>query len=841
MSKITRYLRWGVLLCLFGFWEVSPVSAQFADRELITTQAQGVNSVLTADIDNDGDLDIFSTSLLDNKIAWYENVDGFGNFGGQQVISLAALKVNDVKVADIDLDGDLDLISASRDDNKIAWYQNFGGGAFGSQQVISTEAFVAQSVFAADLDGDGDQDVLSASRDDNKIAWYENTDGRGTFGPQIIISTDAIWAIRVVATDIDGDGDLDVLSASEQDDKIAWYENQDGAGTFSAEIVVSVTVDAVRDVKAVDIDLDGDVDILTASTFQDKITWFENTDGAGVFSAEKVVSTNADFPLSVDASDLDLDGDIDLLSASANDSKIAWYENTDGLAGTWKQHEVATDAFGAVVVSAANLDGDEDVDILTASSFNNTIYWYESFLGRGRVQFGAVNIIGGVFDSQAPHAVFGTDIDGDGDTDVLSASYNDNKIAWYPNIQGALGSQRIITVVADGARDVFAADIDGDGDMDALSASGYDNSIRWYENFDGQGSFDLIHLVSDNASNAYAVFAADIDGDGDQDILSASSSDDKIAWYENEDGLGGFGDQIIITKAAKGATDVLAADIDGDGDMDVASASTFDDKIAWYENTDGQGTFGDQRVISTNADLAIALHSVDMDGDGDVDLLSASSGDNKIAWYKNLDGAGTFSAEKIVSVVADRAFAVYTADLDNDGDQDVISGSRDDDKVAWYDNLGDERFSQEQIITTNAQGVRSVAAFDIDLDGDYDVLSASQDDNRIAWYENLSLEAHSLSADEDVIPESGFALSEAYPNPASVTVNFNLRLDQTQHVRVAVYDIQGRLLQVLHDGLVVHDQLKKIGMDTYGMPAGLYLVRFEGEYFQATRKSIVLR
>ena len=266
---------------------MTPALAQFADREIITTQAQGVNSLLAVDIDNDNDLDIFSTSLLDNKIAWYENVDGFGNFGTQQIISLAALKVNDVTVADIDLDGDLDVLSASRDDNKIAWYQNFGGGAFGSQQVISTDAFVAQSVFAADLDGDGDQDVLSASRDDNKIAWYENIDGRGAFGPQIIISTDAIWAIRVIAADLDGDGDQDVLSASEQDDKIAWYENQDGLGTFSTEIIVSTDVDAVRDLKTRDVDLDGDLDILSASTADDKIAWFENTDGAGLFSDEK--------------------------------------------------------------------------------------------------------------------------------------------------------------------------------------------------------------------------------------------------------------------------------------------------------------------------------------------------------------------------------------------------------------------------------------------------------------------------------------------------------------------------------------------------------------------------
>ncbi len=81
------------------------------------------------------------------------------------------------------------------------------------------------SVHAADLDGDGDPDVLSASEIDAKIAWYENLDGLGTFGPQQVITTQALWATSVYAADLDGDGDPDVLSASYNDNKIAWYEN----------------------------------------------------------------------------------------------------------------------------------------------------------------------------------------------------------------------------------------------------------------------------------------------------------------------------------------------------------------------------------------------------------------------------------------------------------------------------------------------------------------------------------------------------------------------------------------------------------------------------------------
>ena len=63
---------------------------------------------------------------------------------------------------------------------------------------------------------------------DDKIAWYENIDGEGSFGPQQVITSEAAWARSVTVGDLDGDGDFDVLSASSYDDTIAWYENTDG-------------------------------------------------------------------------------------------------------------------------------------------------------------------------------------------------------------------------------------------------------------------------------------------------------------------------------------------------------------------------------------------------------------------------------------------------------------------------------------------------------------------------------------------------------------------------------------------------------------------------------------
>jgi len=112
-------------------------------------------------------------------------------------------------------------------------------------------------------------------------------------------------------------------------------------------------------------------------------------------------------------------------------------------------------------------------------------------------------------------------------------------------------------------------------------------------------------------------------------------------------------DKHIISTAADGARSVTTADVDGDGDMDVLSASKDDDKIAWYEN-DGSGSFT-EHTISTAANVAWSVTIADVDGDGNMDVLSASA-DDTIAWYKN-DGAGNFTAHNI-STTADGARSV---------------------------------------------------------------------------------------------------------------------------------------------------------------------------------------
>ncbi len=341
-----------------------------------------------------------------------------------------------------------------------------------------------------------------------------------------------------------------------------------------------------------------------------------------------------------------------------------------------------------------------------------------------------------------PESLFAADLDGDGDPDLLTASANDDRIAWFENTDGlgAFSAPQNISTTADGAMSVYAADLDGDGDQDVLSATWLDYRVTWYENTDGDGAFSSGTDLATRTAPAWSVFATDLDGDNDTDIVSAWV-DGHVIWFENTDGAGTFSAGEAITTTADGARSVYAVDLDGDDDIDVLSASEADSRIVWYENTDGAGTFSAGTTITSGADGARSVFAIDLDGDDDVDVLSASFADDRVVWYENTDGMGTFSSGTDITNSADGVRVVYATDLDGDGDNDVLSASQSDDRVVWYENTdGEGSFSSGTEIDVVA-GARAVFAIDLDDDGDADVIAVARDlTSEVSWYENRTVE-----------------------------------------------------------------------------------------------------
>ena len=357
----------------------------------------------------------------------------------------------------------------------------------------------------------------------------------------------------------------------------------------------------------------------------------------------------------------------------------------DAVAFSVERSVVTSDSERPMRAVAADIDLDGDLDVVTAFQGSDAIFWSENVDGKG--SFGEPK---GVGEFDFPTAVSVGDLDGDGDGDVVATSIN-SPVVWFENTDGAgtFGPARVVSARTWG-RSIITSDLDGDGDMDVLTGGRGITAqpIRWFENLDGKGNFAVNDFVTLPGNSASSFRVNDLDGDRDVDLVAVTGG--SIVWYEN-DGQGNFEEPTVVSDTIRLGTYAATADLDGDGDVDLLSASRDDDTVAWYENTDGNATFGHQRVITTETNVVQYTDAVDFDGDGDYDVIAASEFDDTIAWYENLDSKGTFGTQRIVANVPglnhSSSFAV-PVDMNADGRLDVLWSSFGRDKVVWFENLG---------------------------------------------------------------------------------------------------------------------------------------------------------
>ena len=437
-----------------------------------STTQPNLAAVIAADLNGDGLPDVIAISQFPGMVAWYQNT-GNGTFSQRRVISTALASPTGVFVADLDGDGLLDVVCSSWPDSTVGWFKNLGGdpagGLFGYQpllptanlRIISTIANNALSVAAANINGEGGIDVLSTSANPyNKVVSYRNISA-GDFGSptanQNIISTAAVSPSSITVGDLDGNGILDLVVTSVNDNTIAWFKGTAPVGGNPQFIRYLISTNQPRATAAAIADLDGDgwPDVLCATPYAgdassgvgNRVTWFRNnTHDAGAtapfFGTGQVISGNATGAYSVVSTDLNSDGKPDVVAASFVAYKVAWYENLGGGNFGWNasvptanEKLVSTAPFEAISVTAADFNQDGTIDVVAGANADGNVVEYLNRGGQCAMESAdtaPASIGQGVRDDVLRIAVSSRGVSGDNNAQLYSLTLLLEKAAGVP-------------------------------------------------------------------------------------------------------------------------------------------------------------------------------------------------------------------------------------------------------------------------------------------------------------------------------------------------------------------------------------------------------------------------
>lgn len=330
----------------------------------------------------------------------------------------------------------------------------------------------------------------------------------------------------------------------------------------------------------------------------------------------------------------------------------------------------------------------------------------------------------GIFNElRGAYWVYAEDIDGDGDLDLVTAAFD--AIDWWENDGAQDFTRHTIDTRMQGAWSAHADDMDNDGDIDVLACSPTDDEVVLWLN-DGNQNFDTRIIIDSEGLDPETVITEDVDQDGDRDILAAHWESGHVVWYENL-GSAEF-ERHLVDHNLRGAHSVTVADFNGDGDYDIA-ANGAAETVVYFNN--GSQNFSHTTLSSRGG---LVIHSVDLDQDGDVDILRNQRDTGDVDWFENL-GNGLFTEHQIAAAFGD-SWSIRTGDLDGDGDLDVVAAGFSVNHLGVWLNQGDNTFGEE-IILNGVDTPRFVDVADLDGDRDEDIVAAIRDDRDLLWYEVL--------------------------------------------------------------------------------------------------------
>ena len=540
--------------------------------------------------------------------------------------------------------------------------------------------------------------------------------------------------LSVVVGDVDGDGRLDLVSASFGSDTLTVFlQEEDGGFAEPLSLGDSSVTDAPTSIELGDVNGDGSLDLVSANRDSHTLTVFFQEEG-GRFAEPLILgdSSVTNVPRSVALGDVDGDGRLDLVSANSGSHNLAVFLQQED--GGFAEPLSLGDSFvtaGAASVAIGDLDRDGRLDVVSANSLSHTL---AVFLQGEDGGFAEPISMGDSFVTSYPISVALGDLDRDGSLDVVSANDGSNTLTIFLQEEGGSFAEPLSlgdSSVTERPFSVALGDVDGDGRLDLVSANAGSETLTVLLQEEGGGFAAPISLGSSSVTGfPYSVALGDMDGDARLDLVSANNASDTLTVFLQEEG-GDFADPLSLGDSS--VTDhpesVALGDMDGDGRLDLASANAVSNTLTVFFQEDGGG-FAEPLSVGgssvTEAPFSVALG--DVNGDGRLDLASANAGSNNLTVFIQEDGGGFAEPLSVGgSSVTEAPFSVALGDMNGDGRLDLVSANFSSDTLSVF--LQEEGGGFDEAVSLGDSSVtdapRSVALGDMNGDGRLDLVSAN--------------------------------------------------------------------------------------------------------------------
>lgn len=719
------------------------------------------------DVDKDGvnDFVIGTRGNPGPALMWYRRQ---ANGWQRYVIESTSMRIEaGGAVHDVDGDGDLDIVMGGDGGNNHIWwwenpYPNYSPNVNWTRRIIKNAGGDKHhDMIFGDFDGDGRAEFVFWNQGVSKLYFSEIPASPRTTQPwshiQIYQWSGGKSHEGLAKADIDGDGKLDIVGGGR------WFKHT-GGNNFQVNVIDDAqrfTRAAVGQLKA-----GGRPEVvLVAGDEPGPLKWYEWNGSNWV--GRQLLSGNVDHGHSLEIGDVNGDGHLDIFVAEMRFAADSPNQNADAKMwvllgdsqGNFTTHLV-DEGFGNHESRLGDLDGDGDLDILGKPYSWDTPrldIWLNNGGGGGggnptRTPRPSPTSEGGctpsldqwqrhVIDANRPwRAVFidAADLDRDGDEDIVTGAW------WYRNPGTAGGNWARQEIGAPLNQYAAIYDFDNDGDQDILGTVWSGNQSRrqdgdgfvWARN-NGSGSFTILNNVQQGDGDFLQGVAAAQFLPGQREVI--------LSWHNNglqrltvpanpSSGTWPVGQ---ISAAAQNE-DLSVGDIDRDGDLDLLQGT----KWLRQDRSGGNITWT-SFTLHNSSDHADRNDLADMNRDGRLDAVigyEAVSSSGKLAWYQQPSNATGAWAERVIATITG-PMSVDVADMDGDGDLDVVAGEHNLNnpntaKLHVFENVDGQGTNWRQhLVYTGDEHHDGAQVVDIDNDGDLDIISIGWGHSRVLVYE----------------------------------------------------------------------------------------------------------